>query len=225
MGCGGSKHEGEDDGNGRIRTLLWRRVEEIKRRRNVALRGPETLSKKELLRGTSEDDNSSKCDSLQQDDDQKVSVSSREENLKVASVPLESNGTITKDKVTKNVDVSAVATPLVGFAKVAPTPEPAKLDDSEKCIKEDGKIDKEREEKEMEAIATAMELMDIITKTDGDAEEEEREDSDGDDKYGRLSGVDDGCIYPGSPSFRVYFIESLANDEKDDDGKHAFLQF
>lgn len=151
MGCGGSKLDPEDEAvPPRLRPLLRRRLEEIKKRRQTTTLKGDAISRKELLKNEVEDDDHSPVHSLP-DNNETKSSSSRDGSIR--------------------------------SAKVAPAPE--------ECQEE------------------AVNWVDV-----------EGEDDEGDGEDGRR-------IAPGSPSFRVYCVESSESDKedfKDDDSSNKKSQ-
>ncbi|CAK7336785.1 unnamed protein product [Dovyalis caffra] len=232
----------------KLRPLLWKRYEDIKRQKNGGLlKDSPNHSKKELLKdGVSDGDNSSQhhCPS----DKDRRSTSSHEDDVKVAPAPELDETTTENLKIAKAVEskqefdkqceqvkdnpdeatlpavsvdvksnetstqIEEVEKPGAGsqeLASVAP-------DNDETIEKQDSKRGEDGEDKTLEAMASALKNVNEIEKDgDKDARNSEQEDK----EEGRLSNMDESYICPGSPSFRVYFIESLTTDdeEKDDD--------
>lgn len=86
MGCGGSKLDPEDEAvPPRLRPLLRRRLEEIKKRRQATALKGDALSRKELLKNEVEDDDHSAVQSLP-DNNETKSSSSRDGSIRSAKV-------------------------------------------------------------------------------------------------------------------------------------------
>ncbi|KAA8540649.1 hypothetical protein F0562_024432 [Nyssa sinensis] len=164
MGCGGSRLDAEGEViPARLRPLLRRRIEDIRRRTHgVSLRGGTPSKKILLVDGSDEDDNSQ---SDLEDNAGKAGGSSTDDSLTPKhwkeNVDKATNGDLSKEgspKATNNTD-----------------------------------------EKTRDKVATRE---DVGTET------EEGRDEDDDDEGGEIG--------PGSPSFRVFFIDNLADDNKKD---------
>ncbi|GAV87290.1 hypothetical protein CFOL_v3_30716 [Cephalotus follicularis] len=109
-----------------------------------------------------------------------------------------------------------------GPAKVTPEPvsnkeceESAEIMNQEKCTKQDDKAEEEREKNVVEPLVY-LEEKEVVAETNQKEDEEEDEDE------RRLRNVDDALICPGSPSFRVYCIQSSTDDkdESKEDSAH-----
>ncbi|XP_057988594.1 uncharacterized protein LOC110671860 isoform X1 [Hevea brasiliensis] len=234
MGCSGSKFDSKAESvPTRLRPLLRRKFEEMRRRKHgLSLKddGSATLSKKELLKfGVSDDDNSSQP----QDVDHKSISSQEDHGLKVVPPP-ESVETAPKNKMDPNKVVETAPLPPAKPSKdvehdqkavevPSPAGSPKESDESkkQKNIQQDCK-DEDKEEgaevKAVEAMPGVAEMQE--TKTTGDENGEETEEE---EENGRLGSLTQECNCPGSPSFRVFFIESLDNI-KEDDGIGKYLQ-
>ncbi|KAK9278397.1 hypothetical protein L1049_027962 [Liquidambar formosana] len=200
MGCGGSKlsPEGEVVPVG-LRPLLWRRIDDLRRRRNASGLKGDALSKKELLEDAAEEDDNSSSphDSIHVACRKSVSSPPEEEAdskvvLVVALPPLE---TEKKDKVHIDEDRSNKK------------PAAAEKEEHEKEIK---KGEKEKHEKEVRKDAAmtgpTKEEVEVEVEEEGTDEEEEV-----------VTFIqEEGFVCPGSPSFRVYYIDSLAANNKND---------
>ncbi|EEF51723.1 conserved hypothetical protein [Ricinus communis] len=210
MGCGGSKFDSEADKVPvRIRPLLRRRFEEmrIRRRTGPALKNsPTGLSKKELLKDGASDSDIVSSPSHEFDG---KSISSQEDNLKVAPLLESDETTISKDAEHDHKAVKEA--PILRSTKVAPAPEPEKLKE-EKSIKCNAK-DEDKEGTDAMPTAAIFAAVKAIKTTVhvGDRQEEDE------DEIVRLSSITADSLYPGSPSFRVYFIEPLPHIKDDDD--------
>lgn len=189
MGCNNSKLDPQGEAvPAKIRPLLRRRIEEIRRRRNAITFKVGNLSKKKLLKDGAEEDD-------QSDHSSPPSVQDNNESKSISSL----EGSI-------------------GSSKVAPEPvsdisskEFAEVTNQEKSTKEDNKDnDEEKREKVAEPVVILEEVMVV--------ELEEGEDEDEDEDERRVSNVEDSLICPGSPSFRVYCIQSLTDDKDDSHG-------
>ncbi|KAJ9163936.1 hypothetical protein P3X46_023557 [Hevea brasiliensis] len=227
MGCSGSKFDSKAESvPTRLRPLLRRKFEEMRRRKHgLSLKddGSATLSKKELLKfGVSDDDNSSQP----QDVDHKSISSQEDHGLKVVPPP-ESVETAPKNKMDPNKVVETAPLPPAKPSKdvehdqkavevPSPAGSPKESDESkkQKNIQQDCK-DEDKEEgaevKAVEAMPGVAEMQE--TKTTGDENGEETEEE---EENGRLGSLTQECNCPGSPSFRVFFIESLDNIKEDD---------
>ncbi|KAK6250298.1 hypothetical protein QQP08_010523 [Theobroma cacao] len=99
----------------------------------------------------------------------------------------------------------------IGSAKVAPEPtEPKEIFSDQEVIDQEKSTEQNN------------------NKDNNNAEEEDKEkveelalEETEDEEYGRFSNVEGSLICPGSPSFRVYYIESLQN--KEDNGKDDYM--
>ncbi|KAJ6748355.1 hypothetical protein OIU79_029461 [Salix purpurea] len=229
MGCGGSRPENRAD-------VL------------PAKASPSSLEEELLKDGVSDGDNSSNHHSPRDND--RGSSSSQEDDVRVAPAPecdetttgnvkiaeaVELKPELNKqseqvlkgkpDEVTlpagsinvisdeKTTQIKEVETPVAGsqgLASAAPY-------NNETSDKQDSKHGEDGEDKTLEAMDTAMKTVNEIEmgvdQNDQDSELEDEEE-------GRLRSMDESCICPGSPSFRVYFIESSTNtddEDKDDD--------
>ena len=150
----------------KLRPLLWRKVEEMRRRRNVAVNA--TLSKKELLTNGEA--------YLPPSSESNKSVSQEDSVSSLGSQPTPEKILIKEEKK-----------PDLKEKK-----ETNKEDENEERSGKDNGRDEEREIEKVKAVA--VEKMVVVE------DEEERN------------------ICPGSPSFRVYFIESLG--EKESEGEY-----
>ncbi|KAJ9140123.1 hypothetical protein P3X46_030805 [Hevea brasiliensis] len=228
MGCSGSKFGSEAESvPAKLRPLLLLRFEEMRRwRHGVSLKDNDsaTLSKKELLKDDliSDSDNSSHP----RDFDHKSISSQEDHSLKIAPAP-ESDETAPKNKIDpnkvaktaplllmspyKDVNHKAVEAPLP-----AGSPRVSDKTRKEKNIQQDCKDENKEKEAEVKAVEAMPDVEEMeATETAGDENGEEED--------GTLSSLTQKCDGPGSPSFRVYFIESLDNIKedgivKDDDG-------
>ncbi|KAG5234291.1 nucleolin [Salix suchowensis] len=187
MGCGGSRPENRADVlPAKLRPLLWKRYEEMKRQKNAGiLKDSPNHSKKELLKdGVSDGDNSSNHHSPRDND--RGSSSSQEDDVRVAPA---------RNAMKQRLEMLRLP----------------RLD------KQDSKHGEDGEDKTLEAMDTAMKTVNEIEMgVDQNEQDSELED----EEEGRLRSMDESCICPGSPSFRVYFIESSTNtddEDKDDD--------
>ncbi|KAL9372892.1 hypothetical protein Peur_035136 [Populus x canadensis] len=234
MGCGGSRPDNRADVlPAKLRPLLWKRYEEMKRQKNARIvKDSPNHSKKELLK-----DGVSDGDSSPRDNDRR-SISSQEDDVKVAPAPECDETTTENVKIAKAVELKPefnkqceqatlpagsiniisnetstqmkeVETPVAGsqgLASAAPY-------NNETNDKQDSKHGEDGEDKTLEAMDTAMKNVNGIEMC-GDKNEQDSELED------ELRSMDESCICPGSPSFRVYFIESSTNtddEDKDDD--------
>ncbi|XP_057995927.1 uncharacterized protein LOC131175504 [Hevea brasiliensis] len=152
------------------------------------------------------------------------SISSQEDHsLKIAPAP-ESDETAPKNKIDPNK--VAKTAPLLLMSphkdvnhKAVEAPLPAGVSEKtrkEKNIQQDCKDENKEKEAEVKAVEAMPDVEEMeATETAGDENGEEED--------GTLSSLTQKCDGPGSPSFRVYFIESLDNIKedgivKDDDG-------
>ncbi|KAJ6358645.1 hypothetical protein OIU76_000376 [Salix suchowensis] len=250
MGCGGSRPENRADVlPAKLRPLLWKRYEEMKRQKNAGiLKDSPNHSKKELLKdGVSDGDNSSNHHSPRDND--RGSSSSQEDDVRVApapecdetttgnvkiaeavelkpelnkqseqvkgkpdeaTLPAGSINVISNEKTTQIKEVETPVAGSQGLASAAPY-------NNETSDKQDSKHGEDGEDKTLEAMDTAMKTVNEIEMgVDQNEQDSELED----EEEGRLRSMDESCICPGSPSFRVYFIESSTNtddEDKDDD--------
>ncbi|KAJ7945662.1 Nuclear polyadenylated RNA-binding protein [Quillaja saponaria] len=223
MGCGNSRLN--PDGEmvpARIRPLLKRRFEELRRRKNgVSLHGGDgTLSKKELLKDAVEDDESSPTQSLHEKDGNVTSLPKPKEN-----------GESKEETV-----VVMVRVPAEKSSKVVPVPDSesesensVELNDRKREIELDVKANDDKKVGVMEkteAMVKTEEVEAVAEKTrdvkkteerqaehdhhEGEADDEKQEDEDDNHgENGRQKPDPNWLLCPGSPSFRVYCIESL----------------
>ncbi|CAK7327508.1 unnamed protein product [Dovyalis caffra] len=244
MGCGGSRLDNRGDMlPSKLRPLLWKRYEDIKRQKNGGLlKDSPNHSKKELLKdGVLDGDNSSQHH-FPSDKDRR-SISSHEDDVKVAPAPeidetttenlkiakaVESNpefdkqceqvkdnpdeatlpaGSIDVKSNEKSTQIEEIEKPGAGsqeLASVAP-------DNDETSEKQDSKHGEDAENKTLEAMASALKN---FNETEKDGDKDARNSEQEDKEEGRLSNMDESYICPGSPSFRVYFVESLTTDDE-----------
>jgi hypothetical protein len=236
MGCGGSRPDNRADVlPAKLRPLLWKRYEEMKRQKNARIvKDSPNHSKKELLK-----DGVSDGDSSPRDNDRR-SISSQEDDVKVAPAPECDETTTENVKIAKAVELKPefnkqceqatlpagsiniisnetstqmkeVETPVAGsqgLASAAPY-------NNETSDKQDSKHGEDGEHKTLEAMDTAMKNVNGIEMC-GDKNEQDSELED------ELRSMDESCICPGSPSFRVYFIES---SNTDDEGNLSVIAF
>lgn len=241
MGCGGSRPDNRADVlPAKLRPLLWKRYEEMKRQKNARIvKDSPNHSKKELLKDGASDGDSSSHHHFPRDNDRR-SISSQEDDVKVAPAPECDETTTENVKIAKAVELKPefnkqceqatlpagsinmisnetstqmkeVETPVAGsqgLASAAPY-------NNETSDKQDSKHGEDGEDKTLEAMDTAMKNVNGIEMC-GDKNEQDSELED------ELRSMDESCICPGSPSFRVYFIES---SNTDDEGNLSVIAF
>ncbi|CAN8302387.1 unnamed protein product [Cochlearia groenlandica] len=210
MGCGGSRLTGQaamraNEGGvvplpAGIRPLIRRRLEEMKKRSHVnVLKGNQTLSKKELLKhGSSEDGEEA------EENEDKITKSS----AKVAPVS----------------DLHVEEKKEVIYEKIVP-----KNDDD---VQEDEKIVKKQDHDEeihhdenvndvVESIIVVKKEEDVDGVNDHDeviANKKEENDCVNHDEE-KMNNLDERMICNGSPSFRVYCVDVVSDDEEEKDGE------
>jgi len=165
----------------KLRPLLWRKVEEIRRRRGHATAPGATLSKKELLREGATREESEAFSNQSVGENESSSRDNDHNSVSSSGSPPE--------KTQPNNNVSDE------------TEKPESIE--ERHEKDDGEIS--RENGVFEEIFNVAERVGIEENVDKD------EDEDSDDNEDKRN------ICPGSPSFRVYYIESLIEKKKLED--------
>lgn len=182
MGCQNSKLNGDTLAiPPKLRPLLWRKVEELQRRRSAATANGGTLSKKELL-----------TDGVREESD---AFSRDRESL--------------HENYERNETTSSPGHESVSSS--ASRPKTIITEEDKKKTSEEEIVEPEKIENNMES-----ENQERGGKDDKEETKEEKEDDLTEDE-----GNQEAKICPSSPSFRVYFIESLDQEEeeekKDDD--------
>lgn len=182
MGCQNSKLNGDTLAiPPKLRPLLWRKVEELQRRRSAATANGGTLSKKELL-----------TDGVREESD---AFSRDRESL--------------HENYERNETTSSPGHESVYSS--ASRPKTIITEEDKKKTSEEEIVEPEKIENNMES-----ENQERGGKDDKEETKEEKEDDLTEDE-----GNQEAKICPSSPSFRVYFIESLDQEEeeekKDDD--------
>ncbi|KAJ4909993.1 hypothetical protein Rs2_04614 [Raphanus sativus] len=205
MGCGGSRLGGtaaarEDEGGvvplpAGIRPLLRRRLEEMKKRSHASvLKGNQTLSKKELLRHGSSEEVDDGEETEEKHDSLKLSA-------KVAPAPdhhVEEKKEVIYEKISSRDDVIEVKKEEEVVRKQDEDNHSDVVDDLAMNVKKEGDDDSNHNEHDKV----------INDKND----EDDSVDHDG----GRMSNFDERMICPGSPSFRVYCIDVISDDEEEE---------
>ncbi|GKV17391.1 hypothetical protein SLEP1_g27906 [Rubroshorea leprosula] len=116
-------------------------------------------------------------------------------------------------------DRMSVSSENAGSATVAPAP----IETDEILVRAEAKKVVENEGIQEEVVEAVMAAIKKMALEETNAEEE---DKDEDEEYGRLRRLDGEFLYPASPSFRVYCVDTLENEdqEKEDDTKTEDLQ-
>ncbi|XP_057972850.1 uncharacterized protein LOC131161009 [Malania oleifera] len=213
-----------------IRPLLRCRFEEIRRHRKSAIKGP-TLSNKELLleeKGEQGDENSSPSDKSLHCDDPKSISSSAGENIASPNEKPSAEENLVSCAEENGVSALVAALKEEGLeAKTSMEVQPT-MEGEIKCEKRMEEEPSEQEGISMEAenesrgrVCGAI-AMESTATTEAKEEEKVKEEKEGGGEEKTNGNVEDlEYLYPGSPSFRIYYLNSLANknDDYDDDGK------
>uniref|UniRef100_A0A6P3YY74 chromatin modification-related protein EAF7-like isoform X1 n=1 Tax=Ziziphus jujuba TaxID=326968 RepID=A0A6P3YY74_ZIZJJ len=236
MGCQNSKLSSDAAAvPPKVRPLLRRRLDEMRRRRKHG------ISKKELL-------NSHSCKTISSAEESVASATAQpftmksQEFPKPESIPEENKTFLEAEEETEESVESSVAKPVMEEkSNMAPTiesdegnedePEKHKSKGNEENVKEckevienidqetSGKDRKEEDEEECNKnIIEAAEKKEVAVEkeTTKEVNYEEEDDDDDDDEETSDDEGSEAKICPGSPSFRVYCIETLPNTQENE---------
>ncbi|KAH7528178.1 hypothetical protein FEM48_Zijuj05G0044700 [Ziziphus jujuba var. spinosa] len=236
MGCQNSKLSSDAAAvPPKVRPLLRRRLDEMRRRRKHG------ISKKELL-------NSHSCKTISSAEESVASATAQpftmksQEFPKPESIPEENKTFLEAEEETEESVESSVAKPVMEEkSNMAPTiesdegnedePEKHKSKGNEENVKEckevienidqetSGKDRKEEGEEECNKnIIEAAEKKEVAVEkeTTKEVNYEEEDDDDDDDEETSDDEGSEAKICPGSPSFRVYCIETLPNTQENE---------
>ncbi|KAL5543831.1 hypothetical protein UlMin_007615 [Ulmus minor] len=209
MGCQNSKLSGDLMAiPPKLRPLLWRKFEEMRRRRNVV--PGTTLSNKQLLiDGCQEECSTFLASSVHESESRSIasaeSVATSRSHEKTGK---ESDKKCEENEKSKSEGQEEKKT------------EALKDEDQEENEQNNVKNDEiEIDLKVVQAVA----IEEVVVVKDEERAVEEKEDEERAMEEKEDEGKDEvregEKIYPGSPSFRVYFIEALENDEDENESK------
>jgi hypothetical protein len=186
----------------KIRPVIRRWFEKIRRRKNA------NMSKKELLKEGVEDSESSQTHSLH-DKERSSTTSSSDE-----SVPISKEIPVEKEELKVAPVPTRMPLPLPLPESDITSKEPEEHKDEEKCAKQDGKDCKDAEgenEKEDEVVEKSVVIVEKVVVVEETMVYEEEEEEEENEKVRN--------ICPGSPSFRVYCVHSV--EDNDEESKYS----